>query len=150
MKLFLSALASGFIFGLGLAVSEMTDPARVIGFLDFAGAWDPTLAFVMGGALAVALPGFAAVLRRRRPLLGAHFSVPAKREVDAPLVAGAAIFGVGWGLSGFCPGPAVAALSTLVPSVAMFVAALVAGQWLASRGELRFGMRARAIPDDGG
>jgi uncharacterized membrane protein YedE/YeeE len=148
MKLIASAFLSGVIFGLGLAVSEMTDPARVTGFLDPAGAWDPTLVFVMGGALAVTSPGFALILRRPRPLLSAQFIRPTKKDIDAPLVGGAAIFGVGWGLSGFCPGPAIAALSTLSPSVAVFVAAMIAGQWLASRVELRFGMKVPTICDD--
>jgi uncharacterized membrane protein YedE/YeeE len=140
MKTAVSALLSGFIFGLGLAVSEMTDPARVIGFLDLAGQWDPTLLFVMGGALAVTLPGFAMVQRRPRPLLAEKFTMPTKKEIDAPLIIGAAIFGIGWGLAGFCPGPALAALSTLSPSVAVFVAPMIAGQWLESRAELRLGV----------
>jgi uncharacterized protein len=148
MKLIAGAFSSGVIFGLGLAVSEMTDPARVTGFLDLAGAWDPTLVFVMGGALLISLPGFALILRRPRPLLGAEFMRPTKKDIDAPLVGGAAIFGVGWGLSGFCPGPAIAALSTLSPAVVLFVAAMIAGQWLASRAELRLGMKVPTICDD--
>lgn len=150
MKTAVSALLSGFIFGLGLAVSEMTDPARVIGFLDLAAQWDPTLLFVMGGALAITLPGFAMVQRRPRPLLAEKFTMPTKKEIDAPLIIGAAIFGIGWGLAGFCPGPALAALSTLSPSVAVFVAAMIAGQWLASRVELRLGVGVQTFCDDEG
>jgi uncharacterized membrane protein YedE/YeeE len=150
MRTFIIALLSGFVFGLGLAVSEMTDPARVVGFLDVAGRWDPTLLFVMGAALAVTLPGFALALRRPRPLCGDRFVLPAKNQIDAPLIAGAAIFGLGWGLSGFCPGPAVAALSTLSPSVAVFVAAMIAGRWLAARIELRFLQGSQFVGDDGG
>jgi uncharacterized membrane protein YedE/YeeE len=150
MKTAVSALLSGFIFGLGLAVSEMTDPARVIGFLDLAGQWDTTLLFVMGGALAVTLPGFAMVQRQPRPLLAEKFTMPTKKEIDAPLIIGAAIFGIGWGLAGFCPGPALAALSTLSPSVAVFVTAMIAGQWLASRVELRLGVGVQTFCDDEG
>ena len=111
----------------------MINPARVIGFLDIAGRWDPTLIFVMGGALAITLPGYALILRRRRPLLDGEFYLPMKRAVDRPLILGAAIFGIGWGLGGFCPGPALAALSTASSSVILFVLAMIAGQWLAGR-----------------
>ena len=148
MKAVIGALLSGFIFGVGLAVSEMTDPARVVGFLDVAGRWDPTLLFVMGGALALTLPGFALILRRAGPLFAEKFSMPTKKEIDAPLIIGAAIFGVGWGLSGFCPGPVLAALSTFSPSVALFVAAMIAGQWLASGVELRLGVGVQTVYDD--
>jgi uncharacterized membrane protein YedE/YeeE len=150
MKTLVGALLSGFVFGLGLAVSEMTDPERVVGFLDLAGPWDPTLLFVMGAALAVTLPGFALALRRHRPLCGERFFLPTKNQIDAPLIGGAAIFGVGWGLSGFCPGPAVAALATLSPPVAAFVAAMIAGRWLAARIELRLPRGSRVVCDDGG
>lgn len=128
-----AALATGIIFGLGLSISEMINPARVIGFLDIAGRWDPTLMFVMGGALAVTIPAFTLILRRSRPLLDGEFYLPMKRAVDRPLILGAAIFGIGWGLGGFCPGPALAALSTASSSVILFVLAMIAGQWLAGR-----------------
>jgi hypothetical protein len=111
----------------------MTDPARVIGFLDVAGNWDPTLMFVMAGALAVAMPAFHLVLRRPGPLLGGEFHLPTRAQIDAPLLAGAGIFGVGWGLAGLCPGPALAGLVTGSPRVALFVAAMAGGQWLAGR-----------------
>jgi uncharacterized membrane protein YedE/YeeE len=154
MKLF-SASLSGFLFGLGLAVSEMIDPARVIGFLDVAGSWDPTLLFVMAGALAMTLSGFRLILRRSAPLLAPSFSMPAKKNIDCPLIIGAAIFGSGWGLAGLCPGPAIAALSSLSPSVVLFVASMIAGQWLALRVESRLqtvcdddGVAARSRPVD--
>lgn len=131
----LSVFISGTIFGLGLALSQMTDPERVIGFLDIAGRWDPTLLLVMGGALAVTVPMFPLVLRRERALNGEKFRLPVKSNIDPPLVLGAAVFGVGWGIGGFCPGPALAALSTGSPGVILFIAAMIAGQWLAGRFE---------------
>jgi hypothetical protein len=126
----LSSLIAGIVLGAGLAVSRMMNPAKVVAFLDFAGDWDPTLAFVMGGALIAAAPGFALAKKRSAPILGGTFRIPTRRDIDAPLVIGAAIFGVGWGLSGFCPGPALAALSTGMWQVAVFVAAMVAGMLL--------------------
>ncbi len=105
----LVALIAGALFGFGLSLSGMVDPARVIGFLDVAsGHWDPSLAFVLGGALLVALPGVAIQRRMTRPALDAQFHLPTNTVIDRPLVLGAAIFGAGWGLAGFCPGPAVA------------------------------------------
>lgn len=127
------AFAVGIIFALGLAVSEMINPARVIGFLDVTGRWDPTLLLVMAGALAITLPSFPLVLHRPKPLLATHFGVPTKSRIDSPLILGAAIFGVGWGLAGFCPGPALAALASGSISVILFVIAMVLGQWLATR-----------------
>jgi uncharacterized membrane protein YedE/YeeE len=127
-----TALIIGAIFGLGLAISQMTNPARVIGFLDVAGPWDPTLIFVMSGALLLTATIFPLVLRRRGPLLAERFSLPVKLEIDRPLLLGAIIFGVGWGLAGFCPGPALAALASGSPYVALFVVAMIAGQWLGS------------------
>jgi uncharacterized membrane protein YedE/YeeE len=123
----LAALLSGALFGLGLAVSGMANPAKVIGFLDVAGDWDPTLAFVMGGAVLVTVVAFRFVLRQKRPLLDEGFSIPTKTDVDVRLLGGASLFGVGWGLSGFCPGPAVVALTTGLPAVFAFFAAMVAG-----------------------
>lgn len=121
------ALFSGALFGLGLAVSGMANPAKVIGFLDVTGDWDPTLAFVMGGALLVSVPAFRMIFGRRRPVLAEDFELPSNKEVDARLLGGSALFGVGWGLSGFCPGPAVTALATGITPVFAFVAAMVAG-----------------------
>jgi len=133
MALPLSSFVIGIFFGLGLAVSEMINPARVIGFLDVAGRWDPTLMFVMGGALAITLPGYALILRRRQPLFNGEFFLPTKRDIDRQLILGAALFGIGWGLGGFCPGPALASLASGSPAVFLFVLAMIAGQWLASR-----------------
>jgi len=132
------ALFSGALFGLGLAVSGMANPQKVIGFLDVAGDWDPTLAFVMGGALLVTVPAFRFIFGRRRPILAEDFELPTAKEVDTRLVGGSALFGVGWGLSGFCPGPAVVALlpalATGIVPVFAFVAAMLAGmviyQWV--------------------
>ena len=123
----LVALFAGALFGLGLAVSGMMNPAKVIGFLDVAGEWDPTLAFVMGGALLVSIPAFRLILGRQRPILAGGFELPTRSALDARLLGGAALFGVGWGLSGFCPGPAVAALVTGLAPVFAFVAAMMAG-----------------------
>jgi uncharacterized membrane protein YedE/YeeE len=117
---------SGLVGGLliGLAVSGMMNPAKVIGFLDVAGDWDPTLVFVMGGTLLVTMPGYRMILKLRRPVLASSFSLPTKKSIDAPLIWGSALFGVGWGLVGFCPGPAVAAIGTGLPAVLGFVAAM--------------------------
>lgn len=133
--------AIGLIFGLGLLISGMSDPAKVLNFLDLAGigsgSWDPSLGFVMAGAVAVTFAGFAWVLRRPRPLLGERFHLPAGRELDLRIIAGPAIFGVGWGLAGFCPGPALTALGFGSPAAVIFVAAMLAGmlfaRWLAGR-----------------
>ena len=137
MAAIVSALFIGALFGFGLAVSEMIDPARVIGFLDVAGRWDPTLLFVMGGALAVTLPGFPLILRRARPLLAEFFAMPTQSRLDGSLITGATIFGIGWGIAGFCPGPALAALASGSPGVAVFVVAMIAGQWAGSLLEQR-------------
>lgn len=130
IKEWLAALAVGTIFGFGLALSQMADPARVLGFLDVAGIWDPTLLFVMGGALAVTLVGFRVVLKRPAPVLGGTFHLPTKQDLDMPLIGGSALFGVGWGMVGFCPGPAIASVAWgLWPSF-VFIAAMLAGAWL--------------------
>lgn len=129
----LIALLAGTVFGLGLCISGMLDPAKVLGFLDLAGHWDPTLLLVMGGAVAVSMPAFWLSKRRLRPLLAPAFDLPTIRVIDGRLVAGSALFGLGWGLAGLCPGPAIAALASLDWQVFAFVAALLAGQWLADR-----------------
>ncbi len=132
------ALLLGGVFGLGLCISGMLDPAKVLNFLDVAGGhWDPTLAFVMGGAVLVATPAFWLSKRRLRPLLAPRFQLPTSTKIDRKLVTGAAIFGVGWGLGGFCPGPAVTALSTALWPIFGFFAAMIAGQWLADRWNAR-------------
>ena len=122
-----SALLIGILFGAGLAVSGMMNPAKVLGFLDIAGDWDPTLAFVMAGALVVALPATLLVRRRQRPVLAERFDMPTKRTIDTPLIAGSTLFGLGWGLIGFCPGPAFAALATGHWQAGLFVVAMMAG-----------------------
>jgi uncharacterized membrane protein YedE/YeeE len=128
-----SSLAAGVLFGLGLAVSQMVNPAKVIGFLDVAGKWDPTLLFVMGGALAVTVPAFRWVVKRPYPLFAAGFALPTRKDLDARLIAGAALFGVGWGLAGLCPGPAVTALVTLALPIAVFFVAMLAGAFAYDR-----------------
>jgi uncharacterized membrane protein YedE/YeeE len=125
-----SSLLGGAIFGAGLAISQMMNPAKVIAFLDFAGDWDPTLAFVMAGAVLAAAPGFALAKKRKAPVLSSRFQIPTRRDIDIPLVLGAAIFGVGWGLVGFCPGPAIAALGTGMWEVVVFVTAMLGGMLL--------------------
>lgn len=127
----LTYLIGGTLFGLGLTISEMVNPQKVIGFLDVAGEWDPTLAFVMGGALLVAVPAFRIILKKRtKPVLEDDFELPTKKTVDGRLVGGSALFGVGWGLAGFCPGPAVTALASGLTPVFAFVAAMIAGMVL--------------------
>jgi uncharacterized membrane protein YedE/YeeE len=121
------ALGAGFVFGTGLWVSGMANPRKVLGFLDVAGNWDPSLMLVMGGALAVTLPGFRAVLKRSVPLFDKRFYVPASNSIDLPLVAGSALFGLGWGIGGYCPGPALTALATLSTESVVFVASMVVG-----------------------
>ena len=117
----------GLIFGVGLLISGMVQPTKVLGFLDIFGAWDPSLAVVMAAALAVYVPGFMLAGRRERPWLAGQYFLPGKSGIDLPLVAGAALFGIGWGLVGFCPGPALESLATLSPGVIVFVVAMAAG-----------------------
>ena len=132
MKRNVFALGVGLIFGLGLCLSGMYQPAKVIGFLDLAGNWDPSLAFVMGGAIVVALPAFRLARRRSAAWISGAIELPTKRASDAPLVVGSAIFGIGWGLGGVCPAPGVVDLGFFSPGAAIFVAAMAAGM-LASR-----------------
>src|SRR5579863_797996 len=113
MPLILASFGCGLVFGLGLLISGMNEPEKVLGFLDFFGAWDATLAFVMVGAVAVAGAGFALARRRSAPLFAAGFAWPSRNDIDAPLLIGSALFGVGWGLSGICPGPALVNLEGL-------------------------------------
>ena len=123
----LAGLACGLLFGVGLALSGMTDPRVVTGFLDVAGAWNPALLLVMGGAVPVTMIGYRLAFRRRRPLLAEAFTLPTARSVDGPLLLGAALFGIGWGLAGYCPGPALASLTSALPGVLAFVAAMGLG-----------------------
>ncbi|EJC75130.1 putative transporter component [Rhizobium leguminosarum bv. trifolii WSM2012] len=130
---FVAALASGVVFAFGLSLSGMLNPARIQGFLDVFGAWDPSLAFVLGGAVAVAAIGVQVMKRMRHPVFDDSFHVPAGRRIDAPLVIGSVLFGLGWGIGGFCPGPAVASLSTGLPQTILFVVAMLAGMTLYDR-----------------
>lgn len=147
MRIALS-IVFGLLFGAGLQVSGMTDPARVIGFLDVAGAWNPALAFVMGGAIMVTLPAFAIARRKQVSALGDRIELPERFRLDRRLIAGAAIFGLGWGLSGICPAPGVVLLGYGLGKAALFVAAIVVGAWLPSAvGLLR--ASGRESPTDG-
>lgn len=127
------ALTAGLIFGLGLAISEMVNPEKVLSFLDFTGAWDPSLAFVLGGAVMVAFIAFRLILKRDAPVFAGKFSLPNKTHIDGGLVVGAILFGIGWGLVGLCPGPAIAALAYGMEESVWFVAALLAGLGIARR-----------------
>ena len=129
MGLLVNAIA-GLLFGLGLVIGGMANPAKVLNFLDLAGSWDPSLAFVMAGAVAVTFIGYKLVLRQPRPLIAAHFHLPELKQIDRRLVLGAAIFGVGWGLSGFCPGPAITSLPLLAKGTLVFVSAMLVGMTL--------------------
>ena len=132
MKTLMGYIA-GLLFGLGLAIGGMTDPARVLNFLDILGDWDPTLIFVLGGAVVTTFIGYRLVWKRGTPWLGSRFALPTRRDLDARLLGGAVLFGIGWGLSGYCPGPAVASIADLsVPLTAMLVA-MAGGWWLARR-----------------
>lgn len=128
---FLVNLALGLLFGTGLVVSGMADPAKVLNFLDFTGSWDPSLAFVMGGAVVVAFLGYRLVQRRRAPVAAERFHLPTARGIDERVVVGPAIFGLGWGLSGFCPGPALTGLGLAAPGTLAFVPAMLVGMWAA-------------------
>lgn len=124
-------LVAGLLFGLGLLISGMADPAKVQNFLDVFGTWDPSLAFVMGGAVVTAFIGYRLALRRAAPVLAPTFALPVGDGVDARLLVGAGLFGVGWGLTGFCPGPAVVSIPLLAPGTLVFVPAMLAGIVLA-------------------
>jgi uncharacterized membrane protein YedE/YeeE len=123
----LAAAIAGIVFGLGILVAGMADPAKVLNFFDLAGTWDPSLAFVMGGALAVTATGYAMAFRRARPVLAPTFNLPGTRRIDLPLVAGATLFGIGWGLAGFCPGGVVPALGIGRVEPLIFFAGLAIG-----------------------
>ena len=129
MLVFTSLLA-GLVFGLGLIVSGMANPAKVLGFLDLAGAWDPSLAFVMAGAIAVGAVAFALAGKRSTSLIGAEMRLPAARPTDRRLVAGSVVFGIGWGIAGFCPGPALVALGMGETKALIFVGAMLVGMGL--------------------
>src|SRR5438045_3400641 len=138
----IAPLICGLIFGAGLLISGMVQPTKVLGFLDIFGAWDPSLAVVMAAALAVAVPGFMLARGRSRPVLAGQYFWPGKSDIDAPLVLGAGLFGIGWGLVGLCPGPALESLATLSPGVIVFVVAMAGGMlihdiWQTSRQAVR-------------
>jgi uncharacterized protein len=139
----------GLLFGVGLVVSGMSDPFKVIGFLDVTGMWDPSLAFVMAGAVLVGLVAYRLAERRTESLLGGPLHFPAARGIDAPLVLGSAAFGIGWGLAGFCPGPALVALGAGYGKAAAFVAAMVAGMALYELLERDRGRAAAGMKDEG-
>ena len=131
MSRLIVAVLCGLLFGAGMVVSDMINPARVLAFLDVTGAWDPSLAFVMGGALITTFAGYRLILRQRGPMLAPAFQLPPARRIDARLIGGAAVFGIGWGIAGFCPGGALPALGTGAWQAFVFVAALIAGIQLA-------------------
>ena len=126
----LFGFVSGLVFGIGLILAGMTEPLKVKGFLDLAGAWDPSLALVMGGAIALGAVAFARARRRDRSWTGAPIEIPANRTIDRRLVTGGVLFGIGWGIGGFCPGPALVALGSGVGSAGIFVAAMLVGMVL--------------------
>ena len=141
MKKNIAALIAGLLFGLGLAISQMTNPAKVLNFLDITGTWDPTLAFVMGGAVLVTLISFRFILKQDRPLFEGQFHLPTRSDIDSRLLGGAALFGIGWGLVGLCPGPAISSLAFGQTESFVFVAAMLVGSVAA-----RFMPTARAEP----
>jgi uncharacterized membrane protein YedE/YeeE len=132
----------GLVFGTGIAFSGMANPAKVLNFFDLAGTWDPSLALVMASALIVAAIGYRLVFRRSRPLLDTRFHLPASRKLDLPLLAGSAVFGIGWGISGFCPGGAIPALGLFEPSAWIFVGSMLAG--IAATRSVRIALEARS------
>ncbi|HET7561964.1 MAG TPA: DUF6691 family protein [Rhodanobacteraceae bacterium] len=129
----LVALVAGLVFGVGLVLGGMTQPAVVLGFLDVFGRWNPQLLFVMGGAVVTTAIGYRLLRGRARPLLDTQFRLPTRRSLDWRLLIGAAVFGVGWGIAGYCPGPALASLTGGAPALWLFVACMLAGWWLAAR-----------------
>lgn len=139
----LSALIAGLIFGSGIAISGMANPAKVLNFFDLAGNWDPSLAFVMGGALLVTAIGYHFALKRPQPLFDRSFHLPTARKIDFPLLSGSAVFGVGWGITGFCPGGAVPALGLGETSAVIFVASMLGGIALARLIRHAFAARAQ-------
>ena len=129
----LTGLVAGLVFGIGLVVSGMANPAKVLNFLDVAGRWDPSLAFVMGGAAGVTFLGYRWVLRRPAPVLAESFALPTASRIDGRLLGGAALFGIGWGIGGFCPGPAWTALTLGAPGTLVFLPMMLLGLWLGGR-----------------
>ena len=130
-----AAFAAGLVFGVGLILSGMTDPGKVIGFLDVFGRWDPSLAFVMGGAILVGFFAFAFARRRTQSFLGGAMQVPQRRDIDKRLIAGSVVFGIGWGLAGYCPGPALVSFGSGQEKAAIFVAAMLGGMLIYTAAE---------------
>lgn len=133
MRTLAAAFIAGVLFGIGLYVAQMVNPEKVLAFLDVGGRWDPSLALVMGAAVGVTALGFPRVLRGEKPLWAARFSLPADHDIDRPLLLGAGLFGLGWGMAGYCPGPAVAALLIQPAEAVPFVLAMLGGAWVQSR-----------------
>ena len=131
----LAAFAAGLVFGVGLIFSGMTDPGKIIGFLDVTGSWDPSLAFVMGGAILVGFFAFRVAASRAQSFLGGAMRLPTRADIDQRLVAGSVLFGIGWGLAGFCPGPALVSFGSGVDKAAVFVVALLGGMLLYTAAE---------------
>ena len=127
------SLTSGLLFGLGLAISSMINPEKIIGFLDVTGNWDPSLAFVMGGAVAITALTFRPILKRPTPILTNKFYLPSRTKLDSKLIVGAAIFGVGWAVSGLCPGPAISSIALFDEKLLIFVCALLIGSFVGSK-----------------
>ncbi len=140
----ISEFAVGLVFGLGLILAGMTDPGKVIGFLDLAGAWDPSLAFVMGGAIAVAVAAFALARKRTQSFFGGAMHLPNRSDIDQRLIVGSLVFGAGWGIAGFCPGPAIVSLAAGQPKALLFVLAMLVGMAVFEALERRKDARAAA------
>ena len=147
LKRSIVALVAGLSFGAGLVISGMTQPRKVLGFLDVFGAWDASLLCVMAGAIAVHALGYRLVLMRPAPLFDARFAVPTRRDIDASLALGAVLFGIGWGIAGYCPGPGVVALASGRPGVLIFVAAMAAGMLVTSWLQTRLSATPRVNPE---
>lgn len=137
MPAFISAFLWGLLFAVGLGIAGMTQPAKIIAFLDIAGDWDPSLLFVMGGAVMLGLAAFPWIVRRNKPLWADRFHLPRQQAIDRALLLGAMVFGIGWGLAGYCPGPALVALTTFSPHAAIFVICMAAGLYLGDRFNLK-------------
>lgn len=137
MKPGLAAFFSGLLFALGLGVSGMTQPQKIIAFLDVTGGWDPSLLLVMASATLVYFLCYRSIIKRRAPLLAEKFSLPTAQHIDARLLTGSALFGIGWGLSGYCPGPALVALASLTPATLVFTGSMLAGMMLFKLNEMR-------------
>ena len=133
MKRLLVAIVSGLLFGFGLSLSEMTNRHRVLAFLDVTGEWDASLIFVMGGAVFVTLVSFRFILKRTAPVFDESFHLPLRKSIDAKLIGGSALFGIGWGIAGYCPGPAIAALGSFTLNPLLFLLCFIAGSYLAKR-----------------